>query len=100
MIQSVVNTDLILHLILQDMRHRRFILALEKIGFDADNQYLDIGRVVAGLMGIPGNAIPDEWLDTYCQYLDLAAGYPEDGTGASLKSLAQLCYEHIMNISG
>lgn len=87
--------ELIIHLIVQDMRHFQLITRLEKAGFDSDMQMLSISTVVAALMGIPNGDMDDCWLNSYMDLLELAAGFEMEGTGKNLQPLAELCYNKL-----
>lgn len=86
------NKELIIHLILQHMRHVQLISLLEKAGFDFEDKLLDISTVVAGMMGIPKDEITDQWLDRYVDFLDMASAYAWDAKGDQLRPLAEICY--------
>lgn len=96
---SPVSAAWITELILQDMRHHRFLLGLERIGLTADDHFLDIRSVVAALMGLDARRLHESWTDTYMGYLQLAAGYESDGSGENLRSLASLCYAQMQRIT-
>lgn len=90
------NQPLAVFLILQDMRHFQFIWALEDLNMDMENHYLDIGRAVAGIMGLPWRHIPSEWTDLYMSYMERVREYPITSMGENLRHLAEDCHKALL----
>lgn len=82
--------NLIIHLLLQDLRHTQLLLLLEKEGRDMEAHYLDIVLVVSRLMG--AEEVSDQFVSLYVWFMDEAANYPVAGRGESLQELAEQCY--------
>jgi len=87
------NRELIISLILQDLRHYQLTAALAKVGLDADLHDLEIMEAVAELMGIARDGISDQWGELYFSYVHRAPDYDVSIRGRSLEFLAEECYD-------
>lgn len=87
------NRELIISLILQDLRHYQLTAALTKAGLDADLHDLEIMEVVAQLMGIESGQLTDQWADLYFNYVYRAPEYEVSERGKTLRPLATECYD-------
>lgn len=86
---------LIVHLLLQDLRHTQLLLLLEKEERDMEEHYLDIMQVVSRLMGV--EEVSDQFVSLYVWFMDEAANYPVAGRGESLRQLAEQCYDMLVS---
>lgn len=88
------NKELITNLILQDLRHYQLIALLGKAGLDMDLHDLDIIHIVSDMMDVPlREQTSDQWSELYFNFLDRAADFEVSKCGASLKPLAEECFE-------
>ena len=90
--------DLIIELIKQDMRHYQLILKLQDAGLDVEMHFLEISKVVAGLMGISETS--DQWMETYISFLEQAPKFGITANGEMLKGLAEECYRVVLACEG
>lgn len=90
--------ELIIQLIQQDMKHQYLVESICKAGFEAQDQHLDILKIVAQLMGIAPHAITDEWIAIYMKYLDASSCRFEEITNETLREHAVTCYAMLLNI--
>jgi hypothetical protein len=68
---KVEREEIVIHLILQDLRHNRVLLGLESIGLaGTETLFLDVFRVAVYLMEIDQQKLTEEVQDTYNAYLD------------------------------
>lgn len=84
--------DILISLILQDLRHNQLLLELEGRGLDLELHYLDLMTPIGRLMGLPADGIPDEFADMYTAFMNQAGQYPVTGRGEGLMELAEKCY--------
>jgi len=89
---QIDNHDLIPLLIQQDMKHHQLVEAICRTGFEGDAHHLRLMQIVARLMHIAENTIPDGWIEAYMDYLAKAAQYPVTSRGENLAGLAGECY--------
>lgn len=90
--KTVKNKQLIIELLMQDMKHEQLIDGLYKLGFSSDLHGLNISGVVAELLGIKEDDIDSEWFEIYMDFLSQAKHYEICGTGKNLRPLAETCY--------
>lgn len=92
--------DLIISLIQCNMQHNQLVLNLENIGLEDRVGVFDINllEIVAQLMGIKKKEINDKWMETYLNFLNEAANHKVTRNGASLKPLAEKCYEELKEV--
>lgn len=83
--------DILISLILQDLRHNQLLLELEGRGLDLELHYLDLMTPIGRLMGLPADGIPDEFADVYTAFMNQAGRYPVSGRGEGLMGLAENC---------
>lgn len=91
--REIVTKDLIISLILQDLRHYQLTAALTKVGLDANLHDLEIMEAVAQLMGINPDDISDHWGELYFSYVQRAPEFEVCCLGEALQPLAEECYE-------
>jgi len=88
--------DLIIRLILQDLRHYQLTAALAKVGLDQDLHDLELMETVADLMGVPlDDKRSDQWGELYFSYLERSPEYEVEELGKALQPLAEECY-HVL----
>ena len=94
------NKDLIISLIQCNMQHSQLVLNLENIGLEDRVGVFDINllEIIALLMGIKKTEIDDDWMETYLNFINQAANYKITRNGASLKPLAEKCYEELKDV--
>lgn len=88
----MITPELITELIRQNMRQYQLVYRLEQLGMEMDNHYLDLCSIVAQLLGLPRQQIPDSFVNLYCRFLDEAGPLPLTGTGEYLEPLARRCF--------
>ena len=61
-----MEKDIILQLILEDIKHTQFIESLNAIGVQIDDRHIvNLDIVVALMLGYSKGNIPDEWMEMY-----------------------------------
>lgn len=90
---------IILHLLIQDMKHEQLLHALRKAGFKNEVHDMDLSGVVCQLMGIPETDMTWEWSDTYMRFMRQARQYEITGNTQSLQTLAESCYGFLLACS-
>ncbi len=87
--------ELIIELILQDLKHNQLILGLDRLNLDAGYcHYLGILDLLQKLMGIPDDLI-DEFSATYMAAMHRSLEFPISRSGEELRPLAMECYEKL-----
>lgn len=97
----LIDRNLIINLILQDLKHNQLTLGLKNIGLDTDLHNLEIIEVVGSLMGLKEEEMSDQWVETYFSFLKQARQFPISYDSEKLKLLAEECYNlllHCQNI--
>lgn len=84
--------NLIIHLLIQDMKHEQLISGLTNLGFESQQHTLDIMGVVSGLMHIPPEKLSWHWSDAYMASIKQARQYPITADGQNLLPLAEQCF--------
>jgi hypothetical protein len=90
------HSELVIRLLVQDMKHEQLLDALNKLGFETDRHTLDLFNIIAELMGIAENQASWAWSDIYMEYMNKALLYPVTLDGESLVPLAKECYEKLV----
>lgn len=92
---------LIIHLLIQDMKHEQLVHGLHQLGFESQLHTLDIMAAVSELMHIPQEQLTWLWSDAYINVLKQARQYPITADGKNLLPLAEQCYvvlqQHAIN---
>lgn len=92
MIKMTLN-ELIIELILQDLKHNQLIVGLERLNLDAGYcHYLGILDLIQKLMGTP-DKLMDAFAATYMEYMKRCLEFPISRSGEELRELATECYE-------
>ncbi|MGN6648172.1 MAG: hypothetical protein ACTHJT_16730 [Cytophaga sp.] len=60
-----------LNLIVEDFCLQQFLNGMENIGFTTSSEY-NFHKILASLLDLDPENIPDEWLNTYYKYYDTA----------------------------
>lgn len=89
---SEKQKQLIIELLVQDMKHEQLIDGLYKLGFSSDLHGLNISGVIAELLGIKEADISWDWFEIYMDFVGQAKHYEICGTGNTLRPLAETCY--------
>lgn len=84
--------NLIIQLLIEDMKHEQLISGLKNLGFVSEFYGSDLCAVVAELMGIPEENISWDWMDIYMSFIRKAVHYEITDNGKSLLTLAETCY--------
>jgi hypothetical protein len=84
--------QLILQLLIQDMRHYQLIHLLKKKGMNTDLHYLEIVTLVGNLMGASPGKLSDLFVGLYMSFMEEAAFYKITGRGENLQILAEHGY--------
>lgn len=95
----MIPKEIIIRLIIEDMRYHQFQMALINAGMDAFNLELDLMGIVANLMGIASEDISDEWLALYYSELQKCESLPVEPLGKNLYALAEACYTSLKDFS-
>jgi len=86
------NKDIIIKLLIQDMKHEQLINGMQQLGFESDMHGTDISTIVATLMGIAEDNISEDWMNVYLSFIRKAKEYTISDSGTTLLSLAETCY--------
>lgn len=87
--------ELIIELILQDLKHNQLILGLDRLNLDAGYcHYLDIMDLIQRLMEVSDDLI-DEFSATYMASMHRSLDFPISRSGEELRPLAMECYEDL-----
>ncbi len=87
--------DLIIELILQDLKHNQLIFGLERLNLDAGYcHYLGILDLIQRLMGIPEELV-DDFSTSYMSYMQRCLEFPITRSGEELRQLAVECYDNL-----
>ena len=84
--------DIIVEIIVQDMRFNQYIAALRKLDIEVYFD-LDLMTVVANLMGINKENMTDSWMELYVTELSKCENVSIEPLGKNLYPLAEECYE-------
>jgi hypothetical protein len=86
------NKELIITLLVQDMRYHQLVAGITQLGFGNERHGSDVLLCIAGLLNIPERDISDAWLDGYMGFLRQAADSSISADAQSLLPLAEECY--------
>lgn len=86
------DKSLIIQILIADMKHEQLLEGLQKLGFSSELHGSGLSSVVAELVGLEKKSIPEEWFDTYMQFLQQATHLPVTGNGENLRPLAEAGY--------
>ncbi len=87
--------ELIIELILQDLKHNQLVVGLEKLNLDAGYcHYLGILDLIQKLMGV-SDVLMDDFSATYMGYMQRCMEYPISRSGEELRVLARECYDSL-----
>lgn len=91
--------EIIIPVIIEDMRFNQYISALWKLGIEVYGFDLDLMSVVADLMNIQREDMTDSWMELYVTELSKSRNLPIEPLGKNLYSLAEECYESLKNFN-
>ena len=92
----MINKDLIIKLILQDLKHNQLVCGLEKLGLDGAGLHsLEVLEIVSGLMKVP-EPLSDGWGAIYVKCMEESVNYKITDRGEALKPLANRCFKLLM----
>ena len=84
--------DLVIELILQDLKHNQLIYGLDRLNLDAGYcHFLGILDLVQRLMEVPEERM-DWFADTYMDAMHHSLDFPITRSGEELRPLAMECY--------
>jgi len=86
-----ISKDIIITLILADLKHNQLLGNLRKIAFHTDEYAIRLYEAIAQLMGL-GNEPDEEWFEIYDNFLLNAHKHPVSDHPDSLQSVAEECY--------
>src|SRR5689334_7720044 len=86
--------NIVVRLIIQDMKNYQLLQGLEKLGLSTENglHTSSLLEIIAQLMGIPEQQLSDEWCETYMGFLGQSTRYEITTHGDNLQPLAEACY--------
>jgi hypothetical protein len=87
--------EIIIPVIIEDMRFNQYISALRKLGIEVYEFDLDLMSIVAKLMGFNYEDMTDSWMELYVTELSKCENVPMEPLGKNLYSLAEECYESL-----
>lgn len=88
--------EIIIELIVQDLRYNQYTAALRKLGIEIYGFELDFVTIIMKLMGI--QECPDEWLDLYVSFLGRCEEIDTIPLGKNLYPLAEECYNVLIKM--
>jgi hypothetical protein len=87
--------ELIIELILQDLKHNQLVVGLERLNLDVGYcHYLGILELIQKLMGVSDGSM-DDFSATYMGYMQRCMEYPISQSGEELRELARECYKSL-----
>ena len=87
------DKELIIQLLLEDLKHNQLVLGLEKLGFSRSSfHYLGIEGVIAKLMNVPEGRVSDSFGAEYAELMKESVNYGISVSDKSLRSLAESGY--------
>jgi hypothetical protein len=89
------HRNLIIQLLVQDMKHEQLINGLSTLGFESDFHSLELFFIIAELMGINKEQVSHNWTDTYMGFMQQVNNYPITKNGENLLPLAEACYHFL-----
>jgi hypothetical protein len=98
------NKNLIIQLIIQELKHHRLILGLRNLGFESDIDSFSLFEIILPLLGIEVGpdqdytGVLEKLYNTYYEYLDKVEEYPINSLNKDLEPLAKISYESLINI--
>ena len=91
--------ELIIELILQDLKHNQLILGLDRLNLDAGYcHYLGIIDLVQRLMDVPDELIED-CTACYVAFMNRCLEFPISRSGEELRPFAIECYDLLKEIN-
>ena len=85
--------ELVIELILQDLKHNQLLYGLDRLNLDAGYcHFLGILDLVQRLMEVPKELI-DDFADTYMDAMHRSLDFPISRSGEELRTLAAECYD-------
>ncbi len=95
---EITLEELVIELILQDLKHNQLIYGLDRLNLDAGYcHFLGILDLVQRLMGVP-EELMDDFTDTYMDAMHRCLDFPISGSGEELRTLARECYDLLREI--
>lgn len=92
--------ELVIYLIVQDLKHNILVLGLERMRLSGTEYYdLDIVSVVAKLMGLEKEKITDDWLNVYHKYMLEASKLEINHKVLGIEKVATDCYYSLLELS-
>ncbi len=89
---NMTSDELIIELILQDLKHNQLILGLDRLNLDAGFcHYLGILDLIQRIMGVSEDKV-DEFSATYMGAMNRCLDFPISRSGEELRPLARECY--------
>lgn len=90
------NKEIIIELIVQDLRYNQYTAALRKLGIEIYSFELDFVTITMKLLGI--QECTDEWLELYVSFLNRCEEFDMIPLGKNLYPLAEECYNALIKI--
>ncbi|MEX2565823.1 MAG: hypothetical protein WD431_07775 [Cyclobacteriaceae bacterium] len=91
--ENMTLDELIIELILQDLKHNQLVLGLDRLNLDAGYcHFLGILDLIQKLMGVPGE-LSDDFCTVYMGFIERSLEFPISRSGEELRSLAKECFE-------
>jgi hypothetical protein len=85
--------ELIIELILQDLKHNQLVLGLDKLNLDAGYcHFLGILDLIQRLMGV-SEELNDDFCTAYMGFMQRCLEFPISRSGEELRPLASECFE-------
>ena len=91
--------EIIIPVIIEDMRFNQYISALRKLGIEVYGFDLDLMSIVADLMAIRREDMTDSWMELYVTELSKCESLPIESLGKNLYLLAEECYETLKSFN-
>jgi hypothetical protein len=96
-----MELNIIVQLIIQDMKNHQLLNGMEKLGFGTENDFhtTNILDIVAQLIGIPKHQLSDDWCQTYMDFIIQAGKYEITSLGENLQPLAEASYAILVSLA-
>jgi len=92
---KITLDELIIELVLQDLKHNQLGLGLDRLNLDAGYcHYLGILDLIQKLMEVPEESM-DDFTATYMASMNRSLEFPISRSGEELRSLARECYDSL-----
>lgn len=95
----MTHKDLIIALILQDLKHSQLVMGLDRLGLEASDRHcLELFDIIADLMQVPEGHVELDWSKLYLTYMAECSDIEISNDLNQLKPYAESCFEELERI--